>query len=155
MEEMKVIKEQTKEFGEITVVVIDGECYFLFSEINRVLQLEKLPEDWGIYYPSILYSFIVVEKSGRVEDVPGVGEEQMLIEMRAVCQARDLEENSTEWKKDGGEISEKEAEERIKMLHRFTWVVIELGRKHSYDGKREEEKEHIRKVMSEIIGEEI
>lgn len=156
MEEMKVIKEQTDDFGEITVVVIDGECYFLFSEVEAVMQLEKIPRgDWTICYLAILFVSIRDGKSWRIEDVPGVGEEQLLIEMRAVYEARDLAENSTEWKKDGGEISEKTAKERIKMLHWFTWVVGGLERKYRYVGKRAEENERLRKAISTITGEEI
>lgn len=152
MEEMKVIKEQTEDFGEITVVVIDGECYFLFSEVDAVMQLGKLPNDWVINYASILYVSVRDGKSWRIEDVPGVGKKQLLIETRAVYEARKLSENSTEWKKDSGEISRTKAKERIKALHGFTWIVGELHRKYSDSERLAERDEPLRKAMSEIMG---
>lgn len=152
MEEMKVIKEQTEDFGEITVVVINGECYFLFSEVDAVMQLGKLPKDWVINYASLLYVSVRGGKSWRIEDIPGVGEKQLLIEMRAVYEARKLAENSTEWKKDSGEISKAEAEERIKALHSFTWIVGEQHRKYTDCEKLAERDEPLGKAMSEIMG---
>lgn len=155
MEEMKVIKEQTEDFGEVTIIVIDGVCYFLFSEVDKVTQLGNLPNDWDLHYPSLLYMAVRDDKSWRVEDVPGVGEKQLLVEMRAVRVARKLSENSTEWKKDGGEISEAEAEERIKKLNWFTWIFGGLQRKYEDGSRIAERDEPLRKAISEITGEEI
>lgn len=155
MEEMKVIKEQTEDFGEVTLIVIDGVCYFLFSEVDKVTQLGKLPNDWDLHYPSLLYMSVRDYKSWRIEDVSGVGEKQLLVEMGAVRVARDLAINSTEWKKDGGEISEADAEERIKKLNWLTWVFGELQRKYEDGGRIAERDESLRKAISTITGEEI
>ena len=154
MEEMKVIKEQT-DFGEITVVVIDGECYFLFSEVDAVMQLGKFPDACIVHYPSEMYMSVRDGKSWRIEDIPGVGEEQLLIEMRAVYDAANLSRNIVAWKKDVGEINEKKAKERLKAIGRFTFAAHEMEWKHE-DRKRQAEKiEPLVKAMSEIIGEEI
>lgn len=155
MEEMKVFKEQTDDFGEITVVVIDGECYFLFSEVDKVMQLGKLPKEWEFHYPTFMYQSVRDDKSWRIEDVPGVGKKQLLIEMRAVYDASRLSRNIVDWKKEGGEISVEEEKERLRAIGHFTYIVGELKYKHT-DGERLAERNGpLKKAIAEITGEEI
>lgn len=154
MDGMKVFKEQTDDFGEITVVVIDGECYFLFSEVDAVMQLGNLPKDWLVHYPSEMYMSVRDGKSWRIEDIPGVGEEQLLIEMRAVYDAANLSRNIVAWKKDVGEISEEEKEERLKAIGHFSFTTHELEWKHTDRKRLAERDEPLRKAMLAITGEE-
>ena len=84
MEEMKVIKEQTEAFGEITVVVIDGECYFLFSDVDYAMQLERRSRYMQEGYSKEAFRAVDAVKGFRIEDTPGVGK-QLLINFRRKC----------------------------------------------------------------------
>lgn len=155
VEAMKVFKENTEDFGDITAVVIDGECYFLFSEVDAVMQLGKLSKEWFVDCPACTFYSIRDGKSWRIEDVPGVGEKQLLVEMRAVRDAEDMVIRGVTCKKECEEISEADAKERIRKVARFYFFASELQRKHEDSKRLAERAEPLRQAMSAITGEEI
>lgn len=155
MEEMKVIKEQTDEFGEITVVVIDGECYFLFSDVDYAMRLERRSRYMQEGYSKEAFRDVDSVKGFRMEDVPGVGEKQLLINFHGVKKCYDVARYSLWlWVDDEG-IGRKREEEMKKWLFSFFRCIAELNHKHEDKQEQEKKKEPIKKAMSAITREEI
>lgn len=151
MEEMKVIKEQTEDFGEITVVVIDGECYFLYSEIDKVMQLERCSRFMVCGYTNEAFRGTLEVHGWRIEDIPEIGE-QLLINLPGVrvCYTQ-AKRHLYHWADDEGISAEKE-EEMKKQLSRFFSCISDFNWKYMNRDAQQEKNMLIIKALSEMTG---
>ena len=155
LKDIKVIKEQTDDFGEITVVVIDGECYFLFKEINNVMRLERHnPHCTDSGYTNDAFRGVLELHGWRIEDIPEIGE-QLLVNSPGVgvCYQK-AKTNLYYWAGDEGISMEKE-EEMKKQLESFTTHIFNLNYKHRKRYVQQEKNLPIIKALWDITGEEI
>ena len=154
MEEMKVFKEQTEEFGEITVVVIDGECYFLFGEINNVMQLERRSRFMQSGYTREAFERVQEVNGWRIEGIPEIGG-QLLINFHGVRECYKVARCSLYiWADDEG-ICRKEEKEMKKRLLCFVQKVGDFMIKYKDTQSQRKANEPYRKAVSAITGEEI
>ena len=154
MEEMKVIKEQTDDFGEITVVVIDGECYFLFSEVEAVMQLGRRSRFMQCGYTEEAFCAVLRKHGWRIEEVPESGE-QLLINLPGVRECYTQAKRSLYYWADDEGIGVGKEEEMKKHLESFMSRICALNYKHENRDVQWEKNEPIRKAMSAITREEI
>lgn len=150
--DIKVIKEQTEDFGEITVVIIDGECYFLFSEIDKVMQLGRRSRFMQYGYTEEAFCAVLRGHGWRIEDVPEIGE-QLLINLPGVreCYAQ-ARRSLYYWADDEGIGREKE-EEMKKQLESFLSHICHLSYKHENRDVQWEKNLPIIKAVWDITGE--
>lgn len=153
MEEMKVIKEQTEEFGEITVVVIDGECYFLFSEIDKVMQLGRRSRFMQCGYTNVAFRDVLEVHGWRIEEIPEIGE-QLIINLPGVRVCYKWAMYSLYfWADDEGISKEKEGKMRVQ-LTRFFGNIVDFNRKHEDEQEQSSQNMPIIKALWDITGEE-
>lgn len=150
--DVKVIKEQTEEFGEITVVVIDGECYFLFSDVDRVMQLGRRSRFMQYGYTKEAFWAVLEEHGWRIEEIPEIGE-QLLVNFPGVreCYAQ-AKRSLYYWADDEGLSREKE-EEMKKQLESFVSRVANLNHKHIKCDVQWEKNLPIIKALWDVTGE--
>ena len=152
--DIKVIKEQTENFGEITVVVIDGECYFLFSEIDKVMQLGRRSRFMQSGYTREAFWAVLGEHGWRIEDVPEIGE-QLLINLPGVRECYTQAKRSLYyWADDEGIGAEKE-EEMKKQLESFLSRICSLNYNHGNCKAQWEKNLPIIKAVWDVTGESL
>jgi hypothetical protein len=152
MEEMKVIKEQTDDFGEITVVVIDGECYFLFNEINKVMQLGRRSRFMQYGYTEEAFWAVLGKHGWRIEEIPEIGE-QLLVNFHGVSECYDQAGVSLyTWADDEGIGREKE-EEMKNQLGRFFSRIADFDIKYRNRDVQREKNLPIIKALWDTTGE--
>lgn len=150
--DIKVIKEHTEDFGEITVVVIGGECYFLFSEIDKVMQLGRRSRFMQYGYTKEAFWAVLGEHGWRIEEIPEIGE-QLLINLPGVMVCYKWAKYSLYyWADDEGIGGEKE-EEMKKQLEAFMSRISDLNHKHENSGAQWEKNLPIIKALWDVTGE--